>query len=350
MIPVCHIRSKGSIQDKSVKSVIMGPVYCQTTEHIIISMFIALIVSYTLISCSKAMIVPSDNISNNNHNNSTITSNRRTQQRPSSGSSTVGKVLRLRLMSANKDNNNGKRLIDPLSNGTNIDTSKFPTRQFFNVQAIVSGVGYGPIGSIGFTLKRGSTSSRGSVTEYRAESVAPFSLCGDVQGLYSPCQLLLPSKLLFTITATPYELPNLKGIAGVTRTVQFTMFDGSVVLPLPVPVPSPVVPPTLTSSVWKEVDNDAPLHKRHEACFLMVGRKAYLLAGRNINPVNIYDPVTREWTQGQPPPISIHHTQCVAVDKSIWMVSSWTGGYPQETNNDLIYVSIFSNHRYVYML
>ena len=258
--------------------------------------------------------------------------------------------MRLRLMSASNDKDNGERLIDPLNNGTRIDIGKFPTRQFFNIEAVVSSVSYGPIGSIGFTLKRGSTGSRGSVTEYRRESAAPFSLCGDDHGFYAPCQILVPSKLSYTITATPYELPNLKGIAGVTRTIKFTMIDSNAVLPSPIPVPSPVGLPTLTSSVWKEVDTDAPLNKRHEACFLMVGRKAYLLAGRNINPVNIYDPVTREWTQGQPPPIRIHHTQCVAVDKSIWMVSSWTGGYPQETNNDLIYVSIFSNHRYVYML
>jgi hypothetical protein len=72
----------------------------------------------------------------------------------------------------------------------------------------------------------------------------------------------------------------------------------------------------------------------------MVGRKAYLVGGRIIKPVDIYDPTTRKWTNGKPPPKSMHHTQCVAVDNSIWIVSSWTGGYPHEANNDLIYVRI----------
>ena len=73
----------------------------------------------------------------------------------------------------------------------------------------------------------------------------------------------------------------------------------------------------------------------------MVGRKAYLLAGRGVQAVNIYDPVTRTWTNGTAPPIQIHHTQCVAVGNSIWIVSSWTGGYPMEKNTDKIYVRIF---------
>ena len=103
----------------------------------------------------------------------------------------------------------------------------------------------------------------------------------------------------------------------------------------------PDAPPTSASAAWIEVDNDAPLHTRHEACFLMVGRKAYLLGGRSIQPVNIYNPITRKWTNGTAPPKSVHHMQCVVVDASIWIVSSWTGGYPHETNNDLIYVCLF---------
>ena len=92
---------------------------------------------------------------------------------------------------------------------------------------------------------------------------------------------------------------------------------------------------------WIEVNLNAPLNARHEACFLMVGRKAYLLAGRGIKPVNIYDPVTRTWTNGTAPPIQIHHTQCVAVNNdSIWIVSAWTGGYPMERNTDKIYVCL----------
>ena len=70
----------------------------------------------------------------------------------------------------------------------------------------------------------------------------------------------------------------------------------------------------------------------------MVGRKAYLLAGRGVQAINIYDPVTRTWTNGTAPPSQLHHSQCIAANDSIWMVSSWTGGYPKERENDKIYV------------
>lgn len=309
------------------------------------------LVLYTLpvISCSTAVIFPSEQNDATSYRlrggtapttTTVADEDRMLQQR-----SKVGKVIRLRVMSANNDNENGARLIDPLNNGTKIEIGKFPANQFFNIEA-VSSTDTGPIGSIGFTLKRGS--GTGSVLEDRGENTAPFSLCGDNHGFYLPCQIIAPSILRYTITATPYELRNLKGVPGVTRTITFTVIGGNsppspVPVPRPVqpPVQRPVTPPTFASAVWIEVDNDAPLNKRHEACFLMVGRKAYLLAGRNINPVNIYDPIARKWTDGKPPPISIHHAQCVAVDTSIWIVSSWTGGYPRETNNELIYVRIF---------
>ena len=93
---------------------------------------------------------------------------------------------------------------------------------------------------------------------------------------------------------------------------------------------------------WIEVLPNSTLSARHEACFVMVGRKAYLLAGRDKKPVNIYDPVTRTWTNGAVPPIQIHHTQCVAYGDAIYIVSSWTGGYPMERNVDKIYVRSLS--------
>jgi hypothetical protein len=315
------------------------------------SIYFTLLLIYALIPCTIAVIVPSDNDVTSNRLRgdiaTTIIATITDEDRMTQESSKVGKVIRLRVMSADNDEDNGKRLIDPLNNGTKIDIGKFPRNKFYNIEAVSSTL-TGPIGSIGFTLRRGSGS--GSIIEYRRENAAPFSLCGDNHGFYFPCKILFPSRSRYTITATPYELPNLKGIAGVTRSITFTMIDENAPPP-PAPVPKPVLPPTrmpvapptFSSSVWIEVDNNAPLDKRHEACFLMVGRHAYLLAGRSISPVNIYDPITRKWTKGKHPPKNIHHAQCVAVDTSIWIVSSWTGGYPHETNNDLIYVSIFQS-------
>jgi hypothetical protein len=108
---------------------------------------------------------------------------------------------------------------------------------------------------------------------------------------------------------------------------------------VPTPVVAPVAVPTATGQ-WIEVNPNAPLNARHEACFVMVGLKAYLLAGRGVSPVNIYDPISRTWTNGTAPPIQIHHTQCVVADNKIWIVSSWTGGFPKERDTGSIYVSL----------
>lgn len=107
------------------------------------------------------------------------------------------------------------------------------------------------------------------------------------------------------------------------------------------PTASPTASPTMSyqrSSKWIEIDANASLTARHEACFVMVGRKGYLIGGRTWLPVNIYDPETNTWTNGTQPPVVLHHMQCVAVDGKVWIVAAWTGWYPKETNIEYIYI------------
>ncbi|PXF45768.1 Kelch-like protein 8 [Gracilariopsis chorda] len=73
----------------------------------------------------------------------------------------------------------------------------------------------------------------------------------------------------------------------------------------------------------------------------MVNGKGYLLGGRGNNPVkpvDIFDPATNRWTQGARPDIELHHMQCVAYRNEVWIVSSWTGGFPKEKNVANIYI------------
>lgn len=73
-----------------------------------------------------------------------------------------------------------------------------------------------------------------------------------------------------------------------------------------------------------------PYPPRHVVCFAFdeATRKAYLVGGVFKNQrVNIYDPETREWTNGSAPPVLLHHTQCVPVDGKIYVVSAFTGTY-----------------------
>lgn len=78
--------------------------------------------------------------------------------------------------------------------------------------------------------------------------------------------------------------------------------------------------------------------KRHEACFVWVRGKGYLLGGRGMRGVDILDPKAGGWTRGADPPVEMHHMQCVAYKKSIYVVSSWFGRFPKEENNPKMWV------------
>jgi len=90
---------------------------------------------------------------------------------------------------------------------------------------------------------------------------------------------------------------------------------------------------TKASSGWQTVmaaDSSKP-HARHEAAFVAVGDKYYLLGGRGIKPVDIFDSKTKTWSAGSKPPVEIHHFQPVVYANEIYLLGAMTGGYPGET-------------------
>lgn len=87
------------------------------------------------------------------------------------------------------------------------------------------------------------------------------------------------------------------------------------------------------SAGWQAVtaaDSTKP-HARHEAAFVGVDDKYYLLGGRGIKPVDIFDSKTQTWTSGAKPPIEIHHFQPVVYAGEIYLLGAMTGKYPGET-------------------
>ncbi|MEM9931399.1 MAG: kelch repeat-containing protein, partial [Bacteroidota bacterium] len=107
---------------------------------------------------------------------------------------------------------------------------------------------------------------------------------------------------------------------------------------LPLLACSPKTTGTISKSAtalsnWQAVaapDNSKPV-ARHEAAFVRVKDKAYLLGGRGIRPVSILDLKTNTWTQGTKPPIEIHHFQPVVWQDEILLLGAMTGKYPGET-------------------
>jgi N-acetylneuraminic acid mutarotase len=89
---------------------------------------------------------------------------------------------------------------------------------------------------------------------------------------------------------------------------------------------------------WKIIETKGSYTPREECDFVAVKGKFYLLGGRGINEVNIFDPKTNIWTNGARPPIELNHFQAVVYKDEIYLVGAMTGRYPHEQPVSNIYI------------
>ncbi|MEX2400987.1 MAG: DUF1668 domain-containing protein [Rhodothermales bacterium] len=81
---------------------------------------------------------------------------------------------------------------------------------------------------------------------------------------------------------------------------------------------------------WQIVETEGEYTPRSENALAEVDGKLYLVGGRGMQPVDVYDPETSTWSSGTGAPIEIHHFQAVEYDGKIYVVGAWTGGFPTE--------------------
>jgi hypothetical protein len=86
-----------------------------------------------------------------------------------------------------------------------------------------------------------------------------------------------------------------------------------------------------SESRWETVETIGRPTARHEAALVAHRNKLYLIGGRRINPVEVYDPLTNQWTAKSKTPIELHHFQAVVHGDAIYLVGAMTGGWPKET-------------------
>lgn len=82
---------------------------------------------------------------------------------------------------------------------------------------------------------------------------------------------------------------------------------------------------------WEMLECNGSPNARHENSFVEVDGKFYLMGGRRIQPVDIFDPKSNSWTSGAEPPIEVHHFQAVAFEGKIYIIGAMTGNYPRES-------------------
>jgi hypothetical protein len=82
---------------------------------------------------------------------------------------------------------------------------------------------------------------------------------------------------------------------------------------------------------WNQIEADTVPTARHEASAFAYQGRLFLIGGRRINPVDIFDPEAQRWTSRGPTPIELHHFQAVTVDNMAYLVGAMTGPWPDET-------------------
>ena len=89
---------------------------------------------------------------------------------------------------------------------------------------------------------------------------------------------------------------------------------------------------------WKIIQTQGVPEKREDCGFVEVNGLFYLIGGRGIKPVDVFNPATNSWQRKGNSPFEIHHFQAVAYKNLIYMVGGMTGVYPHEKPLENIYL------------
>ena len=89
---------------------------------------------------------------------------------------------------------------------------------------------------------------------------------------------------------------------------------------------------------WHRVLAHGHAHRRSESAFVESGGKFYLLGGRNVRKLDIYDPATNTWSSGADQPIEMHHFQAVDYKGEIWIKGAYPGTSPKKEPIAFIHV------------
>jgi hypothetical protein len=102
------------------------------------------------------------------------------------------------------------------------------------------------------------------------------------------------------------------------------------------------------TGTWTNLNTTNTPIERHENAFAAVNGKLYLIGGRGVKRVEIYDPATRTWSDGATPPFQMHHFQAVVKDDRIYVVGAYTGTCcDSEYGVDFVYYYNTGNNTWV---
>jgi len=94
----------------------------------------------------------------------------------------------------------------------------------------------------------------------------------------------------------------------------------------------------LASYRWAILEAKGEPAGRHENAFVAFQGKFYLIGGRGIKPINVFDPKSNSWETLGKSPLEIHHFQPVVYGDAIYIIGAMTGPYPKETPLEHIWI------------
>src|SRR4051812_5781131 len=89
---------------------------------------------------------------------------------------------------------------------------------------------------------------------------------------------------------------------------------------------------------WKTINATGSYSPREETDFVNVKGLFYLIGGRRIQEIAVYDPTKSSWSAASKPPIELHHFQAVVYKDEIYLVGAMTANYPHEVPVENIYI------------
>ncbi|MDB5006375.1 MAG: galactose oxidase [Mucilaginibacter sp.] len=90
-------------------------------------------------------------------------------------------------------------------------------------------------------------------------------------------------------------------------------------------------------SGWQLIQTQGVPEKREDCSFAEVNGLFYLVGGRGVKPVDVFDPETNSWQHKGNTPIELNHFQAVAYKNKIYAIGAMNGRYPHEKPLENIY-------------
>ncbi len=90
---------------------------------------------------------------------------------------------------------------------------------------------------------------------------------------------------------------------------------------------------------WDTLATSNQIRGRSECGMAAVDGKLYLIGGDGVNPVEVFDPATLQWSKKSAPPVAMNHFEAIGYQGKVYILEAFEGGsFPNQTNVSKVYI------------